>query len=224
MNQYTIIIFFLLGAFKSQAQKSIYTSQNFLLQLEEDNSFIFYSKELSLELSISGTTMLHSDSLILTTHKIDEETAVFAIFLLSSNHLTNVFKQKEFYNSIPNKFYLLKKMHANGSIAQENYWSSFEKGQYEKFEFDENKYILAKQNYKHFKLNGKQFIFLGNKESSISFELNYKNGKLQGKSYYYKAFPEKKQVQIIKIEKYKRGQLKKTKKPVKPPVFYTNHF
>jgi len=226
MNYLQLLILCLLFGLQSQAQNIIYTSDQFLLNIEEaNNSFTFYSKENSLDLTVTGKTLIQNDSLILTTHKVNGETAIFAILSLNSNHLTTLFKQKEFYNSIPETFYLLKKIHRNGSIAQENYWQNFKNGQYEKYEFDENKNILAKQNYKNFQLENKQLIFLGDKESTISFELNYKNGKLHGKSYYYKKLEtEVPQVQLIKIEKYRKGKLKKTKKPVKQQVFYTTHF
>lgn len=225
MKYLKTIILLLCFTNQSQAQKTIYTSQSFLLQIDKNEKFTFYAKELSLELTVSGTAIIQNDSLILTTHKVDGESAIFAIFIMHSNQLSTIFKQKEFYNNIPDNYYLLKKTHSNGSIAQENYWDSFEKGQYEKFEFDENKNILAKQNYTHFKLDGKQLIFKGDKASTISFELNYKNGQLHGKSFYYKKLEEDANKVIIqKIEKYKKGHLKKTKKPAKPQVFYTNHF
>lgn len=226
MNHLKLLFIIIVFGFKSQAQNTVYTSNNFLLNLEESNKrFTFYTKESSIELTVSGSFLIQNDSLILTTHKNEGETAIFAIFSASSNQLTTIFKQKAFFNNIPNKFYLLKKIHANGSIAQENYWSNFEKGHYQKYEFDESKNILAKQNYNHFKLDGKQLIFLGDQESTISFELNYKNGQLHGKSFYYKKLDDRlPKVELLKIEKYKKGTLKKTKKPAKTQVFYTNHF
>lgn len=226
MNHLKLLFIALLFILQGKAQSNIYTSNQFILNLNEKNKqFSFYAKELSLELTISGSYTFKEDSLILTTHKINGETAIFAIYHLSKHQLINLFKQKEFYTNIPPKLYLLKKIHANGSIAQENYWQNFENGKYEKYEFDENKNILAKQNYSQFKLDGKQLIFKGDKQSTISFELNYKNGQLHGKSYYYnKLENEVPQVELLKIEKYKKGILKKTKKPVKQRVFYTNHF
>lgn len=220
-----LVIFISLFASSLMAENSVYTSQDFVLHLKEDSSFIFYPKEASLKTNVAGNFLIRNDSLLLTTHQIGNETAIFAIYTFDSLHLNLQYFQKEFALCLPQDFYISKTLYANQRIKHEYRWQHEKHGDFMRYTFSEEAYLLAIENFSLGQLEGTQLYYFHNPYVALKKELRFKAGQLHGKSYYFEALDNQfLQVQLIKEETYKAGELRKVKKPVVPPVFYTSHF
>ena len=207
------------------AESTIYTSSDFVLHLKEDSNFVFYPKELSLKTNVAGHYFTRNDSLILTTHEVNKEKAIFAIYGIREHQLELLHFQKEFALSLPSNFHITKTYYSNNALKEDYRWTNINRGSYELYSFNEEQQILSVEKYENDKLNGPQYYYFDNQFAALESEQHYKEGGRHGKSYYFEALDESYlQVQLIKEEKYKEGRLVKTKTPVIPPVFYTSHF
>jgi hypothetical protein len=207
------------------AQSTIYIADDFVLHLQEDSNFIFYPKELSLKTTVSGQYFIRKDSLVLTTHKVKTETAIFAIYAVDQLQLDFLYFQKEFVLSLPASFYTSKTYNADKSLQREYRWNNYKRNCFELYSFSDDQYILSVENFENNQLEGSQFYYFDNPYSVLEKELNYEAGVLHGTSYYFEALDEEfLQVKLIKEEKYKQGKLARTKTPATPLIFYTSHF
>jgi hypothetical protein len=207
------------------AENSIYTTADFILHLREDSSFTFYPKELSLKTNVAGDYLLRKDSLILTTHEINQEKTIFAIFAFDQLHLELLHFQKEFALSLPTHLDLSKTLYPNQKTKMEYCWENAKQGIYARYTFSQEGYLLAIENYSGGVLHGTQLYYFDNAYSAVESEFHYKDGKRHGVSYYFEPLDETYlRVLLIKKEKYKEGRLRKTKTPATPPIFYTSHF
>lgn len=207
------------------AENVLYTANEFVLRLQNNEQFVFYPEDFALKTHINGAYLWKHDSLLLTTHSVGGETVIFAIFIKKDLVLEKVYGQNEFNKNIPVQFFLLKEMYENGRTANEYIWENKTLGNYKEYQFNSEGMVLAILNFENFVLEGQQVYFFNNGSGAMEKELNYKAGLLHGKSYYFQKVDEKyMQVALLKEEKYKNGVLVKSKTPATPPIFYTSHF
>jgi hypothetical protein len=222
--RYLFFISFLLVS-QLYAQSTVYITDDFALYLQEDASFIFYPKEISLKTNVTGNYLLRGDSLILTTHKFKGQQAIFAIYNCEALHLNLVHFQKEFALSLPQSFYISKTYYADKSLKQSYRWTNKKNGDYDLYTFSGAQNLLSMEHFIALKLEGPQLYYFDNPYAALERQLHFKAGLIHGTSYFFEALDEDfLKVRLIQEKKYKNGELKQIKTPATPLVFYTSHF
>lgn len=208
----------------SYAQK-IYQSANFVLHLKADSSFVYYPKEASLKLLVTGEYVTREDSLLLTTHQHDGETVIFAIYALSFLELKLLYQQKDYRNSLSQSLYVHKILYPNQKLKEEYYWEDYATKNYERYTFSPEGYRLSAEYFENGELEGKQLYFYADRMNNLQREAHYNNGNLHGKLHYYEPLPDQiGKLALVKKENYRHGKRIKSKTPATPPTFYTRHF
>lgn len=217
---FTILFFnFSLGL----ASNCIYSSNEAMLRLKEDESFVFYQHEISLKLNIVGSYQWKGDSLILSTYSSGGETIILAIYHLNPLKGKLIYAQKEYANLIPKEIKILKELHASGRSKNEYIWDADKEADYVLYSYKESGYISSILTYKNYLLEGRQLYYLDNPYLALQREEHYKAGVLHGKSYYFEPVDETYcQVNLVLKEKYKNGKLLSRKQPNEATIYYTS--
>lgn len=175
MKRFISFFLFIVCYFFSEAQNTLYISDAFSLRLFNGNGFVFYSTdESAAKENIAGSFVIKNDSLILTTHKANNEQVIFAIYQMCDFNLQLVYKQKQFNKTIPTQFYLLKNLYSDGKTHEDYIWTDKAKGTFVLYSFAENGASQEINEYKNFKKDGKQITFFANNYGAVQREETYK--------------------------------------------------
>lgn len=204
-------VFFFVNGF-SMHQK--YTFELYELTLHPDNQYIFYNKEVSIRSIVAGDYHIKNDTLILTTHKANDEKAIFMMLSKSENDLIlkQLYLQKEFISEkieLPSKFYLKATYYNNNHIFKQYIWHDKESFDYDIYSFSGNQNPLSLARYKNNLLEGEQVMFFNQREITPKILKYFKSGEKTNTWVYLEQANGR--LLVYKTEKYKKGKLKKTK-------------
>lgn len=191
-----------------------YTFELYELTLHPDNQYIFYNKEVSIRSIVAGDYHIKNDTIILTTHKADDEKAIFMMLAKSENDLVlkQLYLQKEFISNkidIPSKLYLKATYYDSNQLFQQYLWHDKENFDYDIYSFSESQNPLSLERYENKLLEGEQVEFFNQREIMPKLLKYFKRGKKTSTWFYLEK--ENGKPVVYKTEKYKKGKLKKTK-------------
>jgi hypothetical protein len=221
------IVILAIAGFQAWGFNCKYRFDNFEISLKPDSFFTFHQIDAPVRDIKSGRYYTHADSLVLTTHQFNGKEAILMILVKETElSVSVVYLQKELAQSrlfYPVKYYLYEEYYANHELKTRWYWQNYSSGAYEAYSFTPQKKCESIQRYQNFQLNGEQTEFYTDSKQPLPRNISeYKNNLKHGRTIYFEQYSYG--IVAGKIETYKNGNLKSSKTPAIPQVFYTSRF
>ncbi|MGB1248255.1 MAG: hypothetical protein ACPG4Z_05175 [Chitinophagales bacterium] len=192
-----------------------YTFEQYELNLMPDSTFTFYESSSITYDIVSGKYLYRNDSIILTTYKVNTETAIFCIATPSANKsIAMEYVQKEYISSFPSQLYLSTTYHENGNPKMERFYKDkMAKGDFEEYHWNKDQSLHYSTIYENWQMT-EELIYFDENSFGIPFAKEtktWKDGLAHGKWYYYDYTEDMTSIKLIVVEIYKNGKLKKEK-------------